>query len=325
MKIIGIGNALVDVLVHLEDESVLSDLKLERGGMSLINDEKHKLITKILDKLTPTISTGGSAGNTMLALAKLHCQPGFIGKVGHDRMGELFVQNCQAMGIDAILLKGEESTGVANTFISRDHERTFATHLGAAASMKVDDLQPMWFEGYDLLYLEGYLVQNHELITQVARMAKEAGLMVGIDLASYNVVRENLEFMRQLVKEYVDIVFANEEESEAFTGNSDSERALEELASMAQIAIVKLGSKGSCAMMDSQKTFVATEKVAVKDTTAAGDFFAGGFLYAFSQGAPMESCLKCGTLLASHVIQVVGTKLDENTWDDIRNKVKAYM
>jgi len=321
MKIIGIGNALVDVLVRLEDDSMLNKLNLARGGMSLIDDTTHSKISELLDTLHPSVSTGGSAGNTILALANLKAQPGFIGKIGHDKMGRFFAENCKETGIEAFLTIGEESTGVANTFISKDCERTFATHLGAAAAMKVEDVSPAWFEGYDLLYLEGYLVQNHELIERVAQVAKEAGLKIGLDLASYNVVLANLEFMRHLVKEYVDIVFANEEESAAFTGQTDPSIALEEIASMADIAIVKLGGKGSSVMHNGQKIVVPTQKVSVVDTTAAGDFFAGGFLYAYSHGAPMEACLKCGTLLAGNVIQVIGTRMNEHTWENIRKEV----
>lgn len=318
MKIIGIGNALVDVLVRLKDDSILEELNLERGGMSLVDDVKHAHITPLLESLHPSMSTGGSAGNTVLALANLHIQPGFIGMIGQDTMGLYFAENCKKVGIDATLLHGKGATGVANTFISEDSERTFATHLGAAASMQAEDVRPEWFEGYDLLYIEGYLVQNHELIERIVQVAKQAGLLISIDLASYNVVRENLGFMRRLVKEYVDIVFANEEESAVFTGGMEAEDALQEIAEMADIAVVKLGSKGSSAMQHEKKTVISTESVSVVDTTAAGDFFAGGFLYAYSQGASMEACLRCGTLLASHVIQVIGTQLDEPTWEVIR-------
>ena len=325
MKIIGIGNALVDVLVRLKDDSVLKELNLERGGMTLIDDAKHTAISGLLDALSPSVSTGGSAGNTMLALANMGANPGFIGKIGDDKMGRFFAETCKSAGINAPLVVGEEASGVANTFISQDGERTFATHLGAAANLKAEEVTGEWFEGYDLLYLEGYLVQNHELIETVARTAKECGLKVCLDLASYNVVRDNLEFMHRLVRDYVDIVFANEEESAAFTGNNNPEAALEEMASLTDIAIVKVGSKGSYAMSGGQKYFAGTNKVDVADTTAAGDFFAGGFLYAYSQDAHPEACLRCGTLLAGNVIQVVGTRLSEETWNEIRISAKQII
>ncbi len=325
MKIAGIGNALVDVLVRLEDDSVLKELGLQRGGMFLIDDAKHAKISVLLDTLHPAMTTGGSAGNTILALANLHANPGFIGKIGHDKTGQFFAENCKQCGINAILLYGNEASGIANTFISKDGERTFATHLGAAASMKAEDVKQEWFEGYNLLHLEGYLVQNHELIERIAQVAKDAGQLISIDLASFNIVRENLDFMHHLVREYVDIIFANQEESEAFTGLADSDCALQAMAKMASIAVVKLGGQGSCVMSKGEKTIVPSNKVSVVDTTAAGDFFAGGFLYAYSQGAPLESCLKCGTLLAGQAIQVVGTRLSEETWEEIRKQTAMIL
>lgn len=325
MKIVGIGNALVDVLVRLEDDSILNTLQLQRGGMSLIDDTKHAQISELLDSLNPAMTTGGSAGNTVLALAHLNANPGFIGKIGNDKTGQFFVENCKRCGINAILLHGQQASGIANTFISQDGERTFATHLGAAASMMAEDVKEVWFDGYDLLHLEGYLVQNHELIERIAQVAKNAGLQISIDLASYNIVRENLDFMHHLVRDYVDIVFANQEESEAFTGEADAEKALQQIAQMTKISIVKLGSQGSSVLSEGQKAIVPAQKVPVVDTTAAGDFFAGGFLYAYSQGAPLEACLKCGTLLAGQVIQVVGTRLDEEIWAETRKQMAEIL
>ena len=325
MKIIGIGNALVDVLAHLEDDSVLKELNLERGGMTLIDDVKHGQISRLLDSLNPSMSTGGSAGNTIKALANLGMEPGFVGRIGQDKMGRFFAENCRESGIHATLLTCSESSGVANTFISKDHERTFATHLGAAAGMRPEDVKAEWFEGYDLLYLEGYLVQNHELIERVARLAKEAGLQVCIDMASYNVVRDNLEFMRHLVKDYVDIVFANEEESEAFSSGLSVEAGMKELSEATRVAVVKLGGKGSCVMTNGKREQVETRKVQVVDTTGAGDFFAAGFLYAYSQGASMEACLKCGSLVAGQVIQVVGTTLSAETWEKLNSDLKVEL
>lgn len=325
MKIIGIGNALVDILTLLENDLVLEGLNLERGGMSLIDDVKHSIITGMLNELHPAMATGGSAGNTVLALAQMHTCPGFVGKIGMDNMGRFFSENCSQVGINATLLEGEEATGVANTFISQDGERTFATHLGAAATMKAEDVRKEWFEGYDLLYLEGYLVQNHELIECIVQTAKAMGLKIAIDLASFTVVRDNLGFMRRLVKEYVDIVFSNEEESAAFTGGLNADKALEELAEITEVAVVKLGGKGSSAMCAGKKYAININKVEVTDTTAAGDFYAGGFLYAYSQGADIETCLRCGSLLASEVVQVVGTRLTDETWETIRCKAQALV
>ena len=174
-KIIGIGNALVDVLVRLEDDCQLSALGLPKGGMQLINDSQQCSISEKIAKLQPTRATGGSAGNAMLALANLGARPGFIGRIGDDETGDFFLDNCRSVGIDARLVRGEGFSGVANTFITPDAERTFATYLGAAAQLSSSDIAPELFKGYQLLHIEGYLVQNHELIEKVCRVAKELG------------------------------------------------------------------------------------------------------------------------------------------------------
>lgn len=324
-RIIGIGNALVDVLVRLDSDSQLSDLGFPKGGMQLIDDETQKQLSTRMKELAPTRATGGSAGNAMLALANLGAHPGFIGCVSNDETGCFFRDNCQATGIDARLITRQGLSGVANTFITPDAERTFATHLGVAAQMSADDITPQLFEGYQIIHIEGYLVQNHDLIRKVCRTAKQLGLQTSIDLASYNVVTDNLELLRNLVTEYIDIVFANEEESAAFTEGKAPEEALHEIASMAQVAVVKLGKRGASAMQDGIESFVPGQRVDVVDTTAAGDFFAGGFLYAYSHGASLENCLHMGTLLSQNIIQVIGTRLSDSVWDRIRQEAKAIL
>lgn len=324
-RIIGIGNALVDVLVRLDSDSQLSDLGLPKGGMQLIDDETQMQLSLRMKKLAPTRATGGSAGNAMLALANLGAHPGFIGCVSNDETGCFFRDNCQATEIDARLITRQGLSGVANTFITPDAERTFATHLGVAAQMSADDITPQLFEGYQIIHIEGYLVQNHDLIRKICRTAKQLGLQTSIDLASYNVVTDNLELLRNLVTEYIDIVFANEEESAAFTEGKAPEEALHEIASMARVAVVKLGKRGASAMQDGIESFVPGQRVEVVDTTAAGDFFAGGFLYAYSHGASLENCLHMGTLLSQNIIQVIGTRLSDSVWKEIRQEAKAIL
>ena len=318
MKIIGIGNALVDVLAFLDDDLLLSELQLPRGGMMLIDDKRMEQISAVLESLRPQMATGGSVSNTMLALAKVGAEVGFIGRLGKDEMGRFFAEKCEERGIETLFSIGRGRTGVANTFISKDGERTFATYLGEAAMSDVSDVGPACFGGYDVLHIEGYLVQNHAYIEHVMRTAKVCGLKISIDLASYNVVASDLDFFRHLVSEYVDIVFANEDESAAFTRGKQPEEALEEIASMCEVAVVKLGKRGSSVQRGSEKAAVEACPVKeVVDTTAAGDFFAAGFLYGYTHGFSLQRCLKAGSLLSSKVIQVVGTQVGEDAWQEI--------
>jgi sugar/nucleoside kinase (ribokinase family) len=321
-KIIGIGNALVDVLVRLRDDSVLEQVGLPKGGMTLIDEARQKELRACMEKLPMEQATGGSAGNTVLALAKLGGNAGFVGKIGKDALGKFYADNCKKVGIDARLLECNLPTGVANTFISPDGERTFGTCLGAASTLQAKDITPALFEGVSMAHIEGYLVQNHELMEAICQTAMEMSVQLSLDLASYNVVAADLPFFQHLVQDYIDIVFANEEEAAAFTGKKEPLESLREIAALKCLAVVKLGSKGASARLGREEVIVPANRVPVVDTTAAGDFFAGGFLYALNRGASLKDCLSCGALLSEHIIGVVGTRLPEEEWKEIRNKIK---
>lgn len=321
-KIIGFGNALVDVLVRLKDDTILEQMQLPKGSMTLIDVVLGEKLRACMEGLPVEQATGGSAGNAMLALARLGGKAGFVGKVGRDDLGKFYADNCKAVGMDARLLECGLPTGVANTFISPDGERTFGTFLGAAATLQASDIVPELFEGVSMAHIEGYLVQNHELMEAICQTAMEQSVQLSLDLASYNVVAADLPFFRHLVQDYIDIVFANEEEAAAFTGCQDSMEALREIAALKCLAVVKLGGKGSCARLGREEVVVKANKVPVVDTTAAGDFFAGGFLYALDKGESLKDCLNLGTLLAGHIIGVVGTRLPEETWRDLKNLSK---
>jgi sugar/nucleoside kinase (ribokinase family) len=222
-------------------------------------------------------------------------------------------------------LKGDLPTGVASTFISPDGERTFGTFLGAASTLTAEDLHVEMFKGYDFLYIEGYLVQNHDLILHAAQLAREAGCQICIDLASYNVVAADLAFFDMLVTKYVDIVFANEEEAKAFTGK-EADEAVADIAAKCSIAVVKVGARGSLVQKGSDCHHVQTPAVKrVVDTTGAGDFYAAGFMYGLMGGYSLDKCCRIGSLLASNVIQVIGTTLPKRRWDDIRQGIEEIL
>ena len=319
-KVIGIGNALVDALVLVENDNILNDLQLPKGSMQLIDADRYHHISELMASMDVKRATGGSACNTILALAHLGTAPALIGKVADDDNGRFFVDTCKKSGISTNLILGDDRTGVASTFISPDGQRTFGTYLGAAAQMTADDMRPEWFEGYDYFYIEGYLVQNHDLIECSVDMAHKAGLKVCLDLASYNIVEGDRDFFAHLLSK-TDIVFANEEEAFAFT-HKDPDAALDELASLCETAVVKVGKDGSMARSGEYYARVSALSVSqVIDTTAAGDFFAAGFLYNHALGCSLEECLYSGSVLAGNVIQVVGTKLSEEAWAKIRSQL----
>lgn len=324
-KIIGLGNALVDVLVTLNDDKILDEMGLPKGSMQLIDDAKLQQINERFSRMKTHFATGGAAGNTILGLSCLGAGTGFIGKVGNDRYGDFFRKNLKENGIEEMLLTSELPSGVASAFISSDGERTFATYLGAAATLKAEELALDMFKGYAYLYIEGYLVQDHEMILRAIELAKEAGLQICLDMASYNIVAGDLEFFNLLISKYVDIVFANEEEAKAFTGKEPQE-ALELIGKLCSIAIVKVGANGSHIRKGTEVITVSAIPVAtVRDTTGAGDYFAAGFLYGLTCGYSLEKCAKIGSILSGNVIQVIGTTIPAERWDEIKLNIDEIL
>ena len=325
-KIIGLGNALVDVLATLKDDTLLDEMGLPKGSMQLIDDAKLQQINTKFSQMKTHLATGGSAGNAILGLACLGAGTGFIGKVGNDNYGEFFRENLQKNKIEDKLLTSDRlPSGVASTFISPDGERTFGTYLGAAASLRAEELTLDMFKGYAYLFIEGYLVQDHEMILHAIELAKEAGLQICLDMASYNIVANDLEFFTLLINKYVDIVFANEEEAKAFTGK-EPEEALGVIAKKCSIAIVKVGANGSYIRKGTEEIKVLAISVQkVVDTTGAGDYFASGFLYGLTCGYSLDKCAKIGSILSGNVIQVIGTTIPQERWDEIKLNINRIL
>jgi len=321
-SILGIGNALTDILAILPDDRFLKEYHLPEGSMQHVDKSTSDKILKALQPIGFQYVAGGSAANAIAGTAILGMPSAFIGKVGNDEVGKLFRSGQEQYGIKSMLLTGVNPSGRAMTFIDRKNgERTFATYLGASLELIPEDLKPEFFCGYNYFHIEGYLVQNQSLILEAAKMAKEAGCIVSIDLASYNVVESNCTFLHELVAGYVDIVFANEAESKAFTGMAPRE-ALDEIARYCDIAIVKTGKTGSMVKSSAGTFTLPASPAEVIDATGAGDLYASGFLYAHSLGLPVNECGWIGTLLASKVIEVIGAKIDIPRWKAVKKQIK---
>ena len=322
MKIIGIGNALTDMLVNLRNNDILERYGLARGSMSLVDSELQTAISKSVAGLPYSLSLGGSAGNTIRAMACMGCQTGFIGKVGPDTTGDFFVQALDNLGIAPVIFRGTERSGKCVSLISPDGERTMVTHLGAALELSAEEINASIFEGYDCLYIEGYLVQDHTLLRHTIATAKACGLKIAIDLASFNVVAENIDFLREIVAEYVDILFANEDEAKVFTGEEEPINALQAISEICELVIVKIGMRGALIKHGGEVVHVGIMAAAKRvDTTGAGDFYAAGFMTGMSRGLTLRQCGTIGAIAAGQVIEVVGTTFDEERWDDLRRLV----
>ena len=324
-SILGIGNALTDILAVLPDDSLLQQFHLPVGSMQHVDKETGNKVWQALKAMGVQYVAGGSAGNTITGTAVFGMPSGFIGKVGDDELGALYKSDQERNGIKSTLLIGKEASGRAMVFITAPNaERTFAVYLGAALEMVPEDLKPEFFQGYDYFHIEGYLVQNQQLLRRAVELAKEAGCYISLDMASYNVVESNDTFLHDIVEHYVDIVFANETEAETFTRHSPRE-AVDIIAKSCDIAVVKIGKDGSFIRSENEFHYIEACPADVKDATGAGDLYASGFLYAHALGMPLDICGRVGSITASKVVEVVGPKIDIPRWKAAKKEIRALI
>jgi len=314
-KILGLGNALVDIMTRLEDDTLLERFFLPKGSMQLVDKHLSDRILHDTSHLPKTLASGGSAANTIHGLAKIGIETGFMGKICFDEYGHFFLNDLKKNKIQPHLSYNDTETGRSIALVSPDSERTFATYLGASVELTANDLYPGLFDGYGYIHIEGYMVQNHELLATAVRMAKEKGLIISLDLASYNIVDENLAFLHSIVRDYVDIVFANEDEAKAYT-NQDPEKALHSIAEECETAIIKLGEKGSFIKHHDEVLPIMGYKINPVDTTGAGDLYAAGFLYGLVKSFSLEKCGRIASILSAKVIEVIGSKMSQQKWDE---------
>lgn len=319
-KILGIGSALTDILTQIQDESILNTLNLPKGSMTHVDMATSLKVGDALASFDSTMAAGGSAANTVSGLAKLGIEAGFLSKVGKDEIGSFFEKEMLDTKVTPELFRTETPSGRVQAIITPDGERTFATYLGASLELSPDDITPELFKGWDIFYVEGYLVANPNMLNKAMETAKNCGLKIAIDMASYNMVEDNRDYMLQLIDKYVDYVFANEAEAKALT-NMEPEDALHFIASRCEIAVVKVGAKGSYIQRGNEIVTIGPMKWNVIDTTGAGDMWAAGFLAGLVKGENLEKCGKMGAIVAGNVIEVMGAKMDETRWNTVYDMI----
>ena len=325
-SILGIGNALTDILAILPDDSLLDRLHLPLGSMQHVDKETGDRIWNSLKPLGVHYVAGGSAANTITCTSTFGMPSAFIGKIGDDELGHLFKSDQAQYGVKSTLLTGSSPSGRSVVFVTGENaERTFAVYLGAALELVPEDLKPEYFQGYDYFHIEGYLVQNQALIRRAVEMASAAGCLISSDMASYNVVESNNAFLHDIVDRYVDIVFSNETESRAFTHLQDPHEALDEIARHCRIAVVKVGKDGSYVKSGDEMHYIPAWPASPIDATGAGDTYAAGFLYAHSLGMPLKVCGEVGSIIAAKVVEVIGTKIDIPRWKAAKTEIRALL
>lgn len=320
-KILGIGSTLVDILSQVPNEEVLNELNLPKGSMTYVNiNDAVSIGERLAQQYGSQRAAGDSAANTMSGLARLGAKSGFLTMMGNDEMGQFFTNEMTRTGVEMLALKSDTPTGRVIAMVTPDGERTFATCLGASIELSPDDIKPELFDNWDIFYIEGYLVANPDMLRKAISTAKDKGLKIAIDLASYNVVEESRDFLLELVNNYVDIVFANEQEALALTG-MEPENALHYIAERCEIAVVKIGAKGAYIQRGNEIVTIPPMKADVVDTTGAGDMWAAGFLAGLVKGENLQKCGMMGAIVAKNIIEVMGAKMDDERWDNIHKAI----
>ena len=321
--IIGIGSPIVDAIAQV-DETFIKQTDGDKGGMVLVDTPT---ISRLIDSLstTPVVAPGGSAGNTLFALARMGASTGFLGKTGNCSEG-MFYRDCfSKLGGDTTRFKiGEIPNGRCLSLVTPDGERTMRTDLGAAMTLSTDEVSASDFAGCRHAHIEGYLLFNEALMRKVLESAKKAGCSISLDLASFEVVNAAKAVLPDILRDYVDIVFANEEEGAAYTGlEGDHAEMAKQLSELCEIAAVKVGARGSYVATAGQVEKVEPVHAAhVVDTTGAGDLWAAGFLYGWSLDRPLTECAKIGSILGAAVVQEQGSVLPEHIWQVILDTIK---
>lgn len=310
--VIAIGNAIVDVMAPC-DEATIERLGMARGGMMLVDtDRAHELY----EAMGPAREiSGGSAANTLAGLAALGARCAFIGQVADDQLGEVFAHDIRAGGIAFATpaRAGDPPTARCLIFVTPDGQRTMNTYLGASQFLPAEALDEAAIANARVLYLEGYLWDPEEpraAMRKAIAAARGAGRKVAFTLSdSFVIARHGDDFRALIEAGAIDILFANEHELAALTGEEEFEAGMAALAGKVEVLVVTRSEKGAVALTRDERADVAAEPVAkVVDTTGAGDLFAAGFLFGHVRGRALADCLKLGAVCAAEIIAHYGAR-----------------
>lgn len=318
--IVGVGNALIDILAY-EDEDFLKKTGAAKGGMTYVEKEFIEQTLAMLSEQPITVP-GGSACNTVVGVGRLGGVARFIGKCGNGELGTFFENDLKRQNVEPALLRSNSPTGRVLSIVTPDAQRSMFTCLGASAEMLPQDISENFFENAAVVHIEGYLLFNPQLILKVLKTAKASGALVSLDLPSYNVVKESHELLRPIVETSVDILMANEDEAQAYTGQADEARAVNALAEKVDIAVLKIGERGSLIAHNNEMVPIRPQGSGhAIDSTGAGDLWAAGFLYGLVNGYPLEKCGALGSACGYEVCQVMGANIPEAGWERIRKLI----
>jgi len=326
--LVGIGNALVDIEVQVDD-LFIEQASVTKGGMTLSSIEDQNKILELLNSKPKKISSGGSAANTVHGASVLGAKSYYLGRVANDANGKHYTEDMKNCGVG---FSGpgadEEGTGTCVILITPDTERTMLTNLGVSSALHPDNVDETIVKNARGVYVEGYLWtgdETREAGLHMAKLAKKEGIPVSFTLSDAFVVNTFKESLVDFIQWNVDILFCNEIEAQAMTGETDSMAAFNKLQMMVDTVFLTLGSKGSLVGKAGQEPVeVKTFPVKAVDTTGAGDLFAAGALYGVLQNHTLEESAIIGSYCAAQVVSHMGGRLPVHSHTDATKIFSEY-
>ncbi len=314
-EVLCIGNAIVDVLARVED-SFIAKHGLTKGMMRLIDEETAE---RLYADMGPAVEiSGGSAGNTAAGIASFGSRAAYFGKIKSDQLGDVFTHDLRSQGVSFGSLRATAGPATARSFVlvTSDGERTMNTYLGACVNLTTADIDPVIVAASQITYLEGYLwdrPEAKEAFQLAAKIAREAGRKTAITLSDSFCVDRHRDSFLELIRNQIDIVFANESEICSLYQTTDFDDAREAVRRDCEIAILTRSERGSVIVQGEQTLTVPARAISqIVDATGAGDLFASGFLHGLTSGLTLDHCAKLGALAAAEVISHMGARPEVN-------------
>ena len=310
--IFGIGNPLIDVVINATDEDIIS-LELSKGTMALVDSKRQGEILNYYKEKETNYFPGGSAPNTLLACSGLGINSHISGKIGKDKLGEIYLERVREYGTDSGIVLGEGLTGSSVILVTPDGERTMNTNLGMCQEYASEDIDEVKLSNAKFFYFTGYMWDTDSqksAIKKAIQIAKENNVKIVFDVADPFAVNRNKDSFLQLIKHDIDILFANKSELKILMDSEDLDFCIGDLKKVVKNFGIKLGKDGSTIFNDNEKYVIEPSPVLAKDTTGAGDMYAAGFLASLAKGNNYESAGKVAVKLAEEVIQIQGAQFN---------------